>query len=479
MAEHHLDAHLFINGQWQEGRANSQPNIDPATGEAVGIVTGADASQVQSALDAASKAFPAWSALTGQARGAILKKASALLAERIEEIAGGLILESGKTQADAVGELRRTIETLAWNGEEAGRISGKVHQGIVAGSTRLSLPTPLGVVVAITSWNFPAVLVGRKLGAALAAGCTVILKASEFTPYTASAIVKALADAGLPDGVVNLIFGDARAISRQLLASPVVKAVSFTGSTNVGKELAALAAPNLIRPVFELGGHAPVIVWSDADVEKVVQVTAPAKFGSAGQSCVAPTRYLAHASVHDALVKALVAKAEAYKLGHGREDGTTLGAIAHGGRVAAFLHLVEDAVAKGAVVETGGKRVERPGFFVEPTVLSSVSKDSEILVEEPFGPMATVQSVSTLDEAVELANATPYSFAAYVFTDSLRVRDELVRRLNASNIGINQTAPSLPDVALGGLGNSGYGYEGGTEGVLAYMQLRLVSQTAI
>ncbi|WP_026437830.1 aldehyde dehydrogenase family protein [Acidovorax sp. JHL-9] len=479
MAEQNIDAHLFINGQWQEGQAGSQPNIDPATGEEVGIVTRADPSQVQAALDAASKAFPAWSALTGQARGAILKKASALLAERIEEIANGLILESGKTQADAVGELRRTIETLAWNGEEASRISGKAHQGIVAGSTRLSLPTPLGVAVAITSWNFPAVLVGRKLGAALAAGCTVILKASEFTPYTASTIVQALADAGLPEGVVNLIFGDSRAISKQLLASPVVKVVSFTGSTNVGKELAALAAPNLIRCVFELGGHAPVVVWSDADIDKVVQVTAPAKFGSAGQSCVAPTRYLAHASVHDALVKALVTRAEAYKLGHGQDDGTTLGAIAHGGRVSTFLHLVEDAVSKGAAVETGGKRVERPGFFVEPTVLSSVPKNAEILVEEPFSPIATVQSVNTVDEAVELANATPYSFAAYVFTDSLRVRDEMVRRLNASNIGINQTAPSLPDVALGGLGNSGYGYEGGTEGVLAYMQLRLVSQTAI
>lgn len=479
MAEHNLDAHLFINGRWEEGKAGSQPNIDPATGEAVGIVTLADADQVQAALLAASRAFPAWSALTGMARGAILKRASALLAERIDEVAGGLLMESGKTRADALGELRRTIETLAWNGEEAGRVSGKVHQGIVAGSTRLSLPMPLGVVVTITPWNFPAVLVGRKLGAALAAGCTVVLKASEFTPYSARAIVQTLADAGVPEGVVNLVFGEPAALSRQLLASPVVKAVSFTGSTQVGKQLAALAAPNLIRPIFELGGHAPVIVWSDADIEKVVQVTAPAKFGSAGQSCVAPTRYLAHSSVHDALVKALVAKANTYTLGHGREEGVTLGAVAHGGRVAAFLQLVGDAVAKGAVVETGGRRVERPGFFVEPTVLSSVSRDAEILFEEPFGPVATVQAINTVDEAMELANATPYSFAAYVFTDSLRVRDELVRRLNASNIGINQTAPSLPDVALGGLGNSGYGYEGGTEGVLAYMQLRLVSQSAI
>ncbi|MPW20418.1 Alpha-ketoglutaric semialdehyde dehydrogenase [Paraburkholderia piptadeniae] len=478
MAATNLDAHLFINGRWEEGRSGSQPNIDPGTGEKVGVVTLADSTQAQSALDAAHHAFPAWSSMTGQARGAILKKASALLAERIEEITLGLLLESGKTKADATGEIRRTIETLAWNGEEASRISGKVHQGIVEGSTRLSLPTPLGVVVAITPWNFPAVLVGRKLGAALAAGCTVVLKASEFTPYSARAIVQTLVDAGLPDGVVNLLFGDPAALSKQLLASPVVKAVSFTGSTHVGKQLAALAAPNLIRPIFELGGHAPVIVWSDADVEKVVQVTAPAKFGSAGQSCVAPTRYLAHHSVHDALVEALAAKATSYKLGHGELDAATLGPVAHGGRVASFLSLVDDAVSKGAVIKTGGKKVERPGFFVEPTVLSSVSRDAEILTEEPFGPVATVQSVETVDEAIELANATPYAFAAYVFTDSIRVRDDLVRRLNASNIGVNQTAPSLPDVALGGLGNSGYGYEGGTEGVLAYMHLRLVSQSA-
>lgn len=479
MAAKNLDAHLFIDGGWVEGKAGSQPNIDPGTGEVVGVVTLATEDQVQLALDAAERAFQTWRALPGHARGAILKKAAVLLTERIDSVASGLQREAGKTSADALGEVRRTIETLAWNGEEASRIHGKVHQGIVQGSTRVSLPAPLGVVVAINAWNFPAVLAARKLGAALAAGCTVVLKASEFAPYSARAIVQVLVDAGLPNGVVNLIYGNPAEISKQLLASPVVKAVSFTGSTQVGKQLAALAAPNLIRGIYELGGHAPVIVWCDADVEKVVQITAPAKFGSAGQSCVAPTRYLVHRSVHDALVKELVAKAESLQLGHGSEAGSTLGPVAHGGRVASFLRLIDDAVAKGASVAAGGKKAERPGFFVEPTILTSVSRDAEILAEEPFGPVATVQAIDSLDEAVDLANANPYSFAAYVFTDSARVRDELVDRLHASNIGINQTAPSLPDVALGGLGNSGYGYEGGTEGVLAYMHLRLINQSAI
>ncbi|MFK1434792.1 aldehyde dehydrogenase family protein [Pseudomonas aeruginosa] len=479
MSAHNLDAHLFINGHWQEGRAGSLENIDPGTGKPIGIVSLADVSQVQAALDAASVNFPAWSLMPAPARGAILKKASSLLKERVDELATALLLEGGKTRGDAYGEAQRTIESLAWNGEEASRIAGKVHSGIVEGSTRYSVPTALGVAVAITPWNFPAVLVARKLGAALAAGCSVVLKASEFTPYSACVILRALVDAGLPNGVVNLVYGDPAAISEQLLSSPVVKVVSFTGSTHVGKLLAGLAAKNLVRPVFELGGHAPVIVWGDADIEKVVQVTAPAKFGTAGQSCVAPTRYLVHHALHDDFVKALVRKAESYQLGHGSEAGVTLGPVAHAGRIKEFLRLIEDAVAKGAIVETGGAQVDRPGFFFAPTILSHVARDADILREEPFGPIATVQKISSIDEAIEHSNASPYSFAAYLFTDSLRVRNEIVARLDASNIGVNQTAPSLPDVALGGLGNSGYGYEGGTEGVLAYTQLRLVSQSAL
>ncbi|SCK10378.1 succinate-semialdehyde dehydrogenase / glutarate-semialdehyde dehydrogenase [Variovorax sp. HW608] len=471
------DAHLYIKGRWVVGQAGTLDNIDPANGQRIGVVSLADETQVSAALDAASGSFPAWSASNPRIRGQILKKAAALLRERLGELSEALLLEGGKTRADASGEAQRAIETLNWNGEEAPRVSGKVYSGIVDGSTRYSVPVPLGVAVAITAWNFPAVLIARKLGAALAAGCTVVLKASEFTPRTACAIVKALADAGLPEGVVNLVFGDPVTVSEQLLSSPVVKVLSFTGSTHVGKQLAGLAAKQLIRPVLELGGHAPVIAWSDADVDRVVAVTAPAKFGTAGQSCVAPTRYLVHRDLHDKLVQALVAKARSYCLGHGHEESANLGPVAHARRVRALQELVDDAVAKGASVETGGAKADLPGFFFQPTVLSGVPRDAELLSEEPFGPIATVQAFSTLDEAIELANAAPYAFAAYLFTDSMRVRNEVVSRLQASNIGVNQTAPSLPDVPLGGLGNSGYGYEGGTDGVLAYMQLRLVSQS--
>jgi succinate-semialdehyde dehydrogenase/glutarate-semialdehyde dehydrogenase len=305
----------------------------------------------------------------------------------------------------------------------------------------------------------------------------VIFKASEFAPATARLIVELLAEAGLPAGVVNLVFGEPKAISEQLTASPMVKALSFTGSTAVGKELAALAAPCLIRCVMELGGHAPVIVMDDASVDDVIATTVPAKFGSAGQSCVAPSRYLAHESIYDTLVDKLVERAQGYTLGHGTQPGVTLGAVAHQGRVDALTRLTQDAVSKGASLRCGGGQADRDGFYFMPTILADVPADADVMNEEPFGPIATVTRFSNPEDAIELANSAPYSFTAYVFTDSAHARELFTRRLNASNIAVNQLAPSLPDAPLGGLGNSGYGYEGGIEGILSFCQLRLVSET--
>jgi succinate-semialdehyde dehydrogenase / glutarate-semialdehyde dehydrogenase len=472
-----LDGRLFIGGAWVDGTAGTLPNVDPGNGQTVGQVGLAAPEQVDAALDAAAAAFPGWSTALPAARGQILLAAAGRLSERADEAAETLLLETGKTSADARGEIGRAVATLQWNGEQAARITATGYPGVAPGSRRTSVPTPLGVVAAVTAWNFPAVLATRKLGAALAAGCTVVLKASEFAPATARLIVEVLAESGLPDGVVNLLFGDPDTLTEQILSSPVVKALSFTGSTAVGRRLAERAAPRLIRSVLELGGHAPVIVCADADIDDVVSVTAPAKFGSAGQSCVAPSRYLVHRSLTEKLTRALVARAEAYRLGHGHEEGVTLGAVAHQGRVDALLRLTHDAVARGATLATGGTQVERDGYFFAPTILADVPPDAEIMSEEPFGPIATVTSFDTVDEAISLANATPYAFAAYLFTDSLTIRDAVLAGLDASNIGINQTAPSLPDVPLGGLGSSGYGYEGGTEGILAFTQLRLVSET--
>jgi succinate-semialdehyde dehydrogenase/glutarate-semialdehyde dehydrogenase len=469
---------LFIHGRWVAGSAGALDNVDPGNGRTVGAVTLASPEQVAAALDAAQSAFPEWSTMTASARGEVLKRAAQILRERIDEASDTILLETGKTRADARGEIQRSIDTLQWNGEQAGRIQGHSYPGVIEGSRRHSIPMPLGVVVAVTAWNFPAVLATRKLGAALAAGCTVVLKASEYAPATARLIVEILAEAGVPRGAVNLLFGDPAAVTEQLLASPVVKAVTFTGSTQVGKRLAELAAPNLIREVFELGGHAPVLVWEDADVEHVIATTAPAKFGSAGQSCVAPSRYYVHERVYAAFVDALATKARSYTIGHGTEDGTTLGAVAHQGRLDALAALTQDAVAKGARLVSGGRQVERHGYYFEPTVLADVPAHADILTEEPFGPVAAVIPISDVAEAIRLANQNPYSFAAYLFTDSIAVRNAVIAGLNASNIGINQTAPSLPDVPLGGLGNSGFGYEGGSEGILSFIQLRLISECA-
>ncbi|MGY4765747.1 aldehyde dehydrogenase family protein [Kribbella sp. CWNU-51] len=475
-----MSADLFVNGSWTTGKAGALDNVDPGNGRTIGAVSLAGTDQVAEAITAAENAFPAWSATPAAARGDILRCAAALLADRGEEAVATILLETGKTEADARGEIGRAVETLRWNGEQAGRIPASVFPGVAAGSRRLSIPTPLGPVAVITAWNFPAVLATRKLGAALAAGCTVVFKASEFAPATARLIVELLVEAGLPAGVVNLVFGDPQAVSEQLTSSPAIKALSFTGSTAVGKTLAAQAAPNLIRTVMELGGHAPVLVMDDADVDHVIATTAAAKFGSAGQSCVAPSRYFVHESLYREFVDKLTAKAASYILGHGTEDGVTLGAVAHQGRVDALVRLARDAADHGAVITTGGRQVDRDGFYFEPTVVAGLPLDSKavILSEEPFGPIAAVSSFSTLDEAIDAGNATPYAFAAYLFTNSMDVRDEVVQRLSASNIGVNQLAPSLPDVPLGGLGDSGYGYEGGIEGILAFTQLRLVSETA-
>ncbi|GAA1217879.1 aldehyde dehydrogenase family protein [Pseudonocardia alaniniphila] len=469
---------LFVGGRWRDGAAGRIPVTDPGNGRTIGTVEQADERDVADALDAASAAFRAWSTMVPAQRGAILKKAAALLGSRAAEIATTLMLEAGKTRAEARGEIQRAIDTLEWNGEQAARVEGRVIGGAVAGSRRYSVPTPLGVVAAFTAWNFPAVLGARKLGGTLAAGCTVVLKAAESAPGTAAAIVQALVDAGLPDGVVNLVFGDPPTVSAQLLGSPVVKAVTFTGSTAVGKRLAALAAPRLIRGVFELGGHAPVLVCEDADVHSVVAVTSPAKFGSAGQSCVAPSRYLVHRSLYDAFASRLTDHARSLRLGHGSDPETTMGSLVHQGRVDAMLRLTQDAVGRGARLLCGGRQPERDGFFFEPTVLADVPHDADIMSEEPFGPIAALVPFDDVDEAIELANAPEYAFAAYVFTDSLTRREIAVERLAASNIGINQMAPSLPDAPLGGLDASGYGYEGGAEGVLSFTQLRLVSQSA-
>jgi succinate-semialdehyde dehydrogenase/glutarate-semialdehyde dehydrogenase len=452
---------LRIGGEDREGGAGALDVIDPRTTEPAFRVALADAQDLDDALEAAGAS--GWPRVPAIERGAILKAGAALLAERASGIARGLTIESGKLPAEAEGELGRAVETLAWNGEEAGRIGGRLIEGRAAAARREVVATPIGVVAAFTAWNFPAVLLARKLGAALAAGCPVVLKASEQTPWTAAAIVATLEDAGLPRGAVNLVFGDPPAVSRHLLAGPAVKALTFTGSTAVGTELARLAG---LRPaVLELGGHAPAIVCADADVAAAVDALIPAKYGSAGQSCVAPSRFYVHASRYDEFAARFAERSEA----------TTVGPLIGERRVLAMERFVADATQRGAQVLTGGSRTE--GFHFPPTVLAGVPDDAEVMREEPFGPIAPLTSFESWEDVLARANALPYGLAGYVFTDSRRIAESAIRDLKAGNIGINQMAPSLPDAPLGGLDQSGLGYEGGSEGVRAFLQMKLINRT--
>ncbi len=470
---------LFIDGNWTPGSAGTRDVIDPATELPMGSVGLADPAQVDAALAAAERAASIWGAVSPTDRGAVLTRAAGLLRDRIDATAHLLTLEQGKTLAESRGEITRAIETLAWNGEEAPRIEGRIVAGRAAGTTRRRLPVPVGVVAAFAAWNFPAVLATRKLGAALAAGCPVILKAAEEAPYTAAVIVDCLAKAGIPAGAVNLLFGDPPAVAARLLGSPVVRKITFTGSTRIGKELARLAAPDLKRCVFELGGHAPVILCADGDVDAAVAATIPFKFTSAGQSCIAPSRFYLHRSRYQEFVGKFVAAAGAIVVGDGLDPATRMGPLANARRIVAMERFTEDACRQGASIAAGGKRIARPGFFWAPTVLSDVPETALLMNEEPFGPIAPMSVFDDVDAALASANRLPYGFAAYVFTASLKTAEHAASHLDAGNIGINQMCPSLPDMPIGGTGDSGYGYEGGREGIEEFLQFKLVSQTRL
>jgi succinate-semialdehyde dehydrogenase/glutarate-semialdehyde dehydrogenase len=468
---------LFIGGQWKPGEAGTRPVINPASEAAMGHVSLASPAQLDAAIAAAVTARSPWRNAAPADRGGVLLRAAALLGSRLDGLARQLTLEQGKTLAESRGELTRAIETLAWNGEEAARIAGSSAPGRTPGSTRRRQPVPIGVVAAFTAWNFPAVLVTRKLGAALAAGCTVVLKAAEEAPFTAAAVVAALAEARLPAGVVNLVFGDPPSVARHLLAAPAIRKVTFTGSTAVGKEMARLAAADLKRCTFELGGHAPVILAADGDVDSAVAATLAFKFASAGQSCIAPSRFYLQRRRYAEFLEKFTAGARAIVVGDGLDPASKMGPLANPRRLAAMERYSEDARRHGAAVVLGGNRLTRAGWFWAPTVLGDVVDEASVMNEEPFGPIAAMAPFDDLDEAIARANRLAYGFAAYAYTSSLKTAEYVAERLEAGNVGINQMCPALPDMPTGGTGDSGYGYEGGREGIEEFLHFKLVSQS--
>jgi succinate-semialdehyde dehydrogenase/glutarate-semialdehyde dehydrogenase len=468
---------FFIDGVWRDsvsGRAI--PVLDPATEEAIGEVACATAADLDLALAAAAKGFRVWRKTSPLDRSGVLREAAVLLRQRAEAIAAIMTKEQGKPIGESRIEILASADMLDWFAEESRRTYGRVIPARSEGVLNLVMKEPVGPVAAFTPWNFPVSQAARKLGAALSAGCSVVIKPAEETPASPAELVRALADAGLPAGVVNLVYGNPAEISEYLISHPVVRKVSFTGSTPVGKRLAALAGQHMKRITMELGGHAPAIVFDDADLTMAATVLAAGKYRNAGQVCIAPTRFLVQEAAYERFVQEFVERTRLLKVGNGAAVGTTIGPLANQRRQATLEVLLEDAVQRGASVLVGGKRQQNKGYFFEPTVLTDVPRDARAMNEEPFGPLALVSRFSELDQAIEEANRLPYGLAAYAYTRSIRTSTALAERTESGMLSVNHYGLALPETPFGGVKDSGFGSEGGSEAVEAYLATKFVSQ---
>jgi len=466
---------LYIDGEWTEGSdGRGDDVINPATGEVLGRVPFAGPADVDRAIAAASAAFPGWRDAGPDRRSAILHRAAGLLHERAASIGRVMTLEEGKPLPEATGEVHRAATLLAWDCEEGRRAYGRI---IPTDPTQiLSVRmVPVGPVGAFVPWNFPAGGPMRKIAAALSAGCSVVIKPSEEVPGTACLLAQALADAGLPPGVLNVVFGVPGEISRQVIADPAIRFVAFTGSVPVGKHIAGLAAASMKPAIMELGGHAPVIVCADTDPVAAARACVAAKVINAGQVCTSPSRFLADRRILPEFTGALTAAMRAVRVGNGLDEGVQLGPMVSERRRTGVHRLVGDAAGRGARVLLGGEPSAGPGFFYPPTVLTDVPADAALLHEEPFGPVAPVSGFDDLDEALAIANALPYGLAAYGFTDSAATAERLIAGFEAGILSINHCGGSVPQAPSGGVKDSGYGREGGPEGLHGYLVTKRVS----
>lgn len=472
-----MTATLFIDGRWSEGSGGrSAPVHDPATGEVVGMVSFAEPDDLDRALAAAQRAFPGWKATSAFERCAILRRAAESIRTRVEEISAAISLEQGKPLAEARVETLGAADHIDWNAEEGRRIYGRVIPSRSPSVTQVVMHEPVGAVAGFSPWNFPLAQLVRKVASALATGCTIIAKAPEETPTSAMLMVECFVTAGVPDGVLNLVFGVPSEISEHLIASPVIAKVSFTGSVPVGRHLSALAGRHLKRTTMELGGHAPFLVCEDADAEDVALMAVMMKFRNAGQVCASPTRFLVHEAVFEYFVDGFVRHTEALKVGAGLEPGTQMGPLAHARRVDAIDAFVRNAVDQGATLRTGGRRIGNTGYFYQPTVLTDVPQNARIMNEEPFGPVAVVNRFSSFDAMIEEANRLPYGLSAYAFTKNLEQAERIGSEIQSGTISINHFGLALPETPFGGLKDSGHGSEGGSEGLEAYLLTKFVTR---
>lgn len=465
---------LFIDGAWRQGEGDLSPVINPASGDTIAELHLASTANLDEALAAADRAWPAWRALDVEKRGAILHKAASLLRERAEQIGRLLTQEQGKPLAEAIGEVTGAAGMFDYFAEEAKRAGGRVLVR-PTGQRSIVIPQPVGPTATFTPWNFPIYLLAKKVAAALAAGCTVISKPPEETPGCTGALAKALDDAGIPKGVFQLVHGVPDAVSRQLIGSPVIRKISFTGSTAVGKHLMKLAADGMKRITMELGGHAPVLVFDDCDLDKTLDMLVPQKFRNAGQVCVSPTRFFVEEGIYDTFAKGFAERTRGITVGNGLDADTRMGPLANGRRLPAITDLVDDAKAKGARVLAGGEP-GKGGFFFEPTVLADVPDDAQAMNVEPFGPVALMRAFASEDEALQQANRLPHGLAAFVFTENGRRANRIGDAIESGMVGINTFAISVADAPFGGIKESGFGSEGGAEGLASYQVTKAIHQ---
>jgi succinate-semialdehyde dehydrogenase / glutarate-semialdehyde dehydrogenase len=467
---------LHIDGAWGKGaRGKSEPVLNPATGEAIGTVPHADTQDLDRALAAADKGFAQWRKVSAHERYKLMRKAADNLRAHADEIATWMVMEQGKPFVEARLETLAGADVIDWFGEEARRTYGRIVPARADGVQQMVVKEPVGPVAAFTPWNFPINQAVRKMSGAVAAGCSIILKGPENTPASVMGLVRAFVDAGLPAGVVNLVFGVPSDISEYLIPHPVIRKISFTGSTAVGKHLAMLAGKHMKRVTMELGGHAPAIVFEDADLDSAVKILSANKYRNAGQVCISPTRFLVQESIYKPFVEKFIAATKAVRVGDGMDKETRMGPLAHARRVEAIDAFVADAEQKGAKIQTGGKRIGNKGFFFEPTVMTDVPLTARIMNEEPFGPLAPIASFRGTEDVVAEANRLPYGLAAYAYTRSAKTAQKLGEAIESGMVSINHHGLALPETPFGGVKDSGYGSEGGSEAIEAYLNTKFIT----
>lgn len=474
------DVRLLIDGEWREAVAGERmPVLDPGTEKTIGTVALARAADLDAALAAASRGFSTWRRAAPLTRAKVLAGAARLLRERSGHIGRLLTMEQGKPFAEARGEIERAAEMCDWMAGEAQRIYGRLIPSRTGGVTQMVVKEPVGVVAAFAPWNFPVNQIVRKVAGALAAGCSIIVKGAEETPASCAELVRAFMDAGAECGSINLVFGVPAEISGYLVPHPIVRKISFTGSTAVGKQLASLAGLHMKLATMELGGHAPTFLFADADVDSATKTLAVVKYRNAGQTCISPTRFLIERPVFERFVDRFVDAAKTIKVGLGTDPQTQMGPMANARRIDAMQRLTADAVAKGANLRLGGRRMQREGFFFEPTVMTDVPLDAALMNEEPFGPIAIMNPFDEIDAAIEEGNRLPYGLAAYAFTGSATTAKVVADRIESGMVSINHIGLGLPEAPFGGMKDSGYGSEGGAEAIEAYLQTRFITTAGL